>query len=313
VVAFDRAVARGDEASLEEAVSLYRGPLLEGCQEEWLFQERRLREEACLEALETLAAGALDRGEGGMAEGYLRRAVALDPLRETAQRALMQALAAAGNYAAVLQSYRDLRQRLHQELNAEPDPETQALFQHLRAGARGKAAKGAGGRVQSLEPASPELCTLPPAPPLPVGTVTFLLTDIEGSTRFWEEQPEAMRQALARHDALAASIIGQNGGTLLKRRGEGDSLFAVFAQATHALAAATAFQQALICEAWPTLTPLRVRMALHTGEADHQEEDYYGPTVNRCARLRGAAHGGQVLLSQATRSLVREELPEGAR
>src|SRR5688500_17569436 len=146
---------------------------------------------------------------------------------------------------------------------------------------------------------------------LPTGTVTFLLTDIEGSTRLWEEQPEAMRQALARHDALAASVIDEHGGTLLKRRGEGDSLFAVFARATDALAAATARQQALVHEPWLTPTPLRVRMALHTGEADQQEDDYFGPAVNRCARLRAAAHGGQVLLSQATQALVREELPEG--
>src|SRR5438552_2401685 len=103
---------------------------------------------------------------------------------------------------------------------------------------------------------------------LPTGTVTFLFTDIEGSTRLWEQHPEAMRAALARHDALAAAVIEQHAGTLVKSRGEGDSLFAVFARPTDALAAACALQQALLVEPWPAQTPLRVRVALHTGEAD---------------------------------------------
>jgi DNA-binding SARP family transcriptional activator len=103
VVAFDAAIAEGDEAALGRAVSLYRGPLLEECAEEWAFHERQAREQACLTALETLSAGALSRGDPAAAEHYLRRAVALDPLRETAQRGLLQALAAGGNYAAATQ------------------------------------------------------------------------------------------------------------------------------------------------------------------------------------------------------------------
>src|SRR5207247_619569 len=106
------------------------------------------------------------------------------------------------------------------------------------------------------------------------GTVTFLFTDIEGSTRLWEEHPEAMRAALARHDALAAADIAEHGGTLLKSRGEGDSLFAVFARASEAVSAACALQRAFLTEPWPTPTPLRVRIALHTGEAELREGDY---------------------------------------
>jgi predicted ATPase/class 3 adenylate cyclase len=147
----------------------------------------------------------------------------------------------------------------------------------------------------------------------PTGTVTFLFTDIEGSTRLWEQQPEAMSAALARHDPLAAALIAQHRGTLLKSRGEGDSLFAVFASATDAVAAACALQQAFLSETWPAETPLRVRMALHTGEAEQRTGDYYGPAVNRCARLRAIAHGGQVLLSLATEELVLETLPTEAR
>src|SRR5262249_6094647 len=122
VVAFDQAIARGGDAALEEAVALYRGPLLEGCAEEWAFQERQAREQAYLAALETLAGRALQRGDLPTAERDLRRAAGVDPLRESAQRALMQTLAAGGNYTAAVQVYQELRRRLHQELNTEPDP-----------------------------------------------------------------------------------------------------------------------------------------------------------------------------------------------
>ena len=146
----------------------------------------------------------------------------------------------------------------------------------------------------------------------PTGTITFLFTDVERSARLWERSPEAMRAALTRHDALAADLVGAHDGLLIKSRGEGDSLFAVFASAPDAVRAACMLQQALAVEAWPTETPLRVRMALHTGEADLRERDYYGVAVNRCARLRSLADGGQILLSSLTRSLVHEALPEGA-
>jgi predicted ATPase/class 3 adenylate cyclase len=148
-------------------------------------------------------------------------------------------------------------------------------------------------------------------PGLPTGTVTFLFTDVEGSTRLWEQYPAEMRLATARHDALVAEIVGANAGVLVRPRGEGDSRFAVFARASDAVAAAVALQQALTSEAWSRPAPLRVRMALHTGEAELRDGDYYGPAVNRCARLRAIAHGGQVLLSQTTHDLVRPALPEG--
>jgi predicted ATPase/class 3 adenylate cyclase len=148
-------------------------------------------------------------------------------------------------------------------------------------------------------------------PDLPTGTVTFLFTDVEGSTRLWEQHPAAMKAATARHDALVEEAVMRHGGTVVRPRGEGDSRFAVFARATDAVTAAAALQVALTAEEWPTPAPLLVRMALHTGEADLREGDYYGSAVNRCARLRGIAHGGQVLLSQPTYDLVRDALPGG--
>src|SRR5919202_3834433 len=147
---------------------------------------------------------------------------------------------------------------------------------------------------------------------LPTGTVTFLFTDIEGSTALWEQHPTAMRHALVRHDVLVEQLVAAHQGQVVRPRGEGDSRFAVFARATDAVAAAAALQQAFYAEPWPTSTPLRVRMALHTGEADLRDGDYYGTAVNRCARLRAAAHGGQTLLSAVTQELVRDQLPAGA-
>jgi len=144
---------------------------------------------------------------------------------------------------------------------------------------------------------------------LPTGTVTFLFTDIEGSTQLWERYPDQARAALARHDQIVEEIVHQQGGILVRPRGEGDSRFAVFSRATDAMLAAAAIQQSLHTEPWPTPAPLQVRVALHTGEADLREGDYYGSAVNRCARLRSIAHGGQTLLSQATYDLVRYTLP----
>jgi DNA-binding SARP family transcriptional activator len=136
LLVFDQAISCGGIRALEQAVALYRGPLLEGCAEPWAFQERQAREQAYLGALETLARHAEETGDPAAAERYLRRAVAADPLRESTQRTLMQALAEGGNYAAALVSYRELRLLLHREVNAEPDPETRALFEQIRTEAR---------------------------------------------------------------------------------------------------------------------------------------------------------------------------------
>src|SRR5262249_31915818 len=116
---------------------------------------------------------------------------------------------------------------------------------------------------------------------------------------------------LARHSALITAAIDQRGGVVVKQQGEGDSLFAVFARPTDAIAAAAALQQALVAEPWPAETPLRVRVGLHSGEAELRDGDYLGPGLTGCARLRAAAHGGQVLLSAATQDLVQDGLPAG--
>ncbi len=143
----------------------------------------------------------------------------------------------------------------------------------------------------------------------PTGTATFLFTDIEGSTKLWEQHPDAMHQALARHDALVYQAIGANGGHVFTTAG--DAFCAAFATASAALVGALSAQRALLAEAWGETGPLGVRMALHTGEAELRQEQYFGPPLNRCATLLSAGHGGQILLSLAAAELVRDELPEG--
>jgi len=143
---------------------------------------------------------------------------------------------------------------------------------------------------------------------LPLGTVTFLFTDIEGSTRLWEDHPEEMSAALARHDTLQRDLLQQHNGHIFKT--VGDAFCAAFHTAPEALEAALSLQLALVTEPWPEPTPLKVRIALHTGAAESRDNDYFGPPLNRISRLLAACHGEQVLLSAATQELVRDVLPE---
>ncbi|MGA7270406.1 MAG: adenylate/guanylate cyclase domain-containing protein, partial [Acidimicrobiia bacterium] len=147
---------------------------------------------------------------------------------------------------------------------------------------------------------------------LPDGVVTFLFTDVEGSTRLWEEAPDSMMSALRRHDIEVEAAAQAHNGLAVRPRGEGDSRFLVFRNAVEAVAAAADLQCRLAGVDWDTPRPLRVRAALHTGIAELQLGDYYGSAVNRAARLRGIAHGGQTLMSGSTWELVREHpLPRG--
>lgn len=141
-------------------------------------------------------------------------------------------------------------------------------------------------------------------------TATFLMTDIAGSTRLWEEQRDAMVLALAVHDALLRAAVEEAGGTVFKTTGDG--LLAAFERPGAALRAALAGQRALQDHAWPTSAPLRVRMAIHAGDAEFRNDDYFGPSLNRVARVLAIGHGGQVLVSSAAAALVADDLPTGA-
>jgi class 3 adenylate cyclase len=144
------------------------------------------------------------------------------------------------------------------------------------------------------------------------GTITFLFTDIEGSTKLWEQHPEGMKAALARHDALLSEVIAAHDGRVVKTLGDG--IHAAFDAAGKGVAAALAAQRALLADVWEEIKPqvVRVRMALHTCEAEARVGDYYGPGLNRAARLMSIFDGGQTLLSAITADLVRNQLPMGA-
>ena len=144
-------------------------------------------------------------------------------------------------------------------------------------------------------------------PALPTGTVAFLFTDIEGSTALWERDPVAMRAAVERHVAILDAAIVANIGVHYKT--VGDAMQAAFPTASAALAAAVEAQRALTAEPWPETGPLRVRMAIHVGEATPRDGDYLAPALNRLARLLTAGYGGQILLTAAAEALSRGALP----
>jgi predicted ATPase/class 3 adenylate cyclase len=141
----------------------------------------------------------------------------------------------------------------------------------------------------------------------PTGNITFLFTDIERSSQLWEQHPQAMGRALARHDAIMQSVFQEHEGYVFKTIG--DAFCVAFSDATRAVLASLAVQRELAAEAWEETGPLRVRMALHSGETDERDGDYFGRPLNRVARLLAAGHGGQTLLSRVTAERVREKLP----
>ncbi len=138
---------------------------------------------------------------------------------------------------------------------------------------------------------------------------TFLLTDIEGSTRLWEDHAAAMGAALAIHDRLLRGAVEGVGGTVVKTTGDG--LMAVFGGTAAGIAAATAAQRALRDTAWGETGPLRVRMALHAGVAESRDGDFFGPALNRTARILAIGHGGQILVSALAAALGQDALPPG--
>jgi predicted ATPase/class 3 adenylate cyclase len=160
----------------------------------------------------------------------------------------------------------------------------------------------------------PGLDRIPYAPDdvdaLPTGTVTFLFTDIEGSTRMLQALGDRWPAVLEDHNRLLRAAIREAGGIDL--RTEGDAFFAVFRSAPSAVTAAVVGQHAMAAHSWPTEAPLRVRMGVHTGEGTVGGDDYVGLDVHRAARIAAAAHGGQVLVSSATAELVGPALPDGA-
>src|SRR6202046_1044644 len=143
----------------------------------------------------------------------------------------------------------------------------------------------------------------------PSGTVTLLFTDVEGSTRLWDAERDAMAAALRRHDEILRDAIEQAGGYVFKT--VGDSFCAAFSAARAGLDAALTAQRSLAAQSWPTSRPIVVRMGLHAGVCEERDGDYFGPAVNRAARLLAVASGGQVLVSGGAGGLRSDGLPHG--
>ena len=138
--------------------------------------------------------------------------------------------------------------------------------------------------------------------------MTFLFTEVEGSTRLWDESPDVMRHAMPRHDELLRDAVESHGGFIVKNRGDG--FHAVFATAHDAVTAAVVAQRALLADDWNIAETVRVRMGIHTGEAEVRDGDYSGGAVNRAERLMSVAHGGQIVVSAATEELLHDALPD---
>ena len=289
------AAAAGDTgqavACFEEALALWRGiPELPDGRRGTSEKTRWIEGHAAL--VEDRADALLATGRAAEIIGELEAAVADAPLRERRWGQLMLALYRAGRQGEALGAYQRARALLADELGVDPGPE-------LR-------------RLEAAIVAQDAALEAPAAQHLPSVTraVTFLLTDIEGSTAAWEADADAMAVALARHDELVEQVVTSRGGRLIKTRGEGDATFSVFERPSAAAAAAIELQEAIVHEPWALREPMRIRVALHTGEVELRDGDYFGRAVNRAARLRSLAAGGQILCSGATAELVIDSLPD---
>jgi len=299
-VAFDAAASYWfDVAQLEQSpssderlndltrqVGLYKGELLPGFYDDWVLLERGRVEQVFELKMQQLVellvqqerwTAALEWGERWIAQGHTP---------EPAYRALMLAHAALGNPSQVTLNYERCIHALQNELGVEPSEETRVLYEHLLKGAQ-----------------------LHYSPAQPTATVTFLFTDIEGSTRLLEKLREQYARVLhEHHEILRAAVQKWNGREI---DAQGDAFFVAFARASDAVACAVEAQRALYSHNWNNGEAVRVRMGLHTGEPLMATTGYIGMDVHRAARIGDAGHGGQVLLSHTTRALVGAELPDG--
>ena len=289
------AAAAGDTsqavARFEEALALWRGiPELPDGRRGTSEKTRWIEGHSAL--VEDRADALLATGRAAEVVGDLEAAVADAPLRERRWGQLMLALYRAGRQGEALGAFQRARALLADELGVDPGTELRRLEGAIVA------------QDASLDIAvAQHLASVTRA-------VTFLLTDIEGSTAAWEANAAAMALALARHDQLVEQVVTSRGGRLIKTRGEGDATFSVFERPSAAASAAIELQDAVFHEPWVLRDPLRIRIALHTGEVELRDGDYFGRAVNRVARLRSLAEGGQILCSGATAELVIDSLSD---
>jgi predicted ATPase/DNA-binding SARP family transcriptional activator len=321
IAEFETALQAADQATsaveraerLGDAIGLYRGELLPGYYEEWLLPERERLADAFFQAVADLVAMQEQTGDLAAAIRWARRAVAVDPLREDSHASLIRLLGASGQTEAAQRQYRELERLLEAHLGETPSAETRVLLdqrpttndqrpttnnQRPTTNDRDAPVRGPFAQPPRAHAASSTL---------PTGTVTFLMTDIEGSTTLWQRLGEAFRATLASHHEHLRQAFGAHGGHEVKELGDG--FLVVFSRAGDALAAAVAAQQAI--DTALSDVPLRVRMALHTGDVQPEEGDYHGFVIHHAQRLLAAGHGGQILCSDVTAALLRGDLRPG--
>ena len=262
--------------ALTEALALWHGKTLEEFADEpWAHATATRLDELRAVATEDLAEASIESGRAADAVVLLEAHVPEQPYRERPIALLMRALAESGRTTEALRAFQRFRATLRADIGIEPT----SSLRELEAGLLG-----------GLDPEREVVASSPLR--LPDGTVTFLFTDIEGSTERWQRDEVAMSAALAIHDAIIRSVVDTHGGVVFKHTGDG--VCAVFTSAPAAVAAAIDVQQQLT---------MPVRIGIHTGEAELRDGDYFGPTMNRTARVMDAGHGGQVLVSSSTASL----------
>ena len=283
--AFEELVAAGRP---DEAVALYRGDLLSGLDEDWVIVARDEWRERVAGVVGELAAAAEAAGDWAAAIAHTRRVVALDPLGEEGQRALIRRLGRSGDRAAALAAYNRYAERLRTELRIAPSPATRALVEELRGGADEPA------------PAAVEA----PARAAASGTVTLLFTDLVGSTELLGELGDDEAERLRKvHFGLLRDVALSHAGQEVKSLGDG--LMVAFGSSLDAAACAVGIQQAVDRHNRQIGSDrLRVRVGLNVGEPIRDEDDYFGTPVVVAKRLCDSAEGGQILASDLVRLLI---------
>jgi len=277
-----------DIQSLTSSLSLYQGELLPGFYDDWVVLERERLRTLFESKMEQLVDKLVDMERWTTVQEQCERWLALGQAPEPAYRALMLSYNARGDMAKVSSIYQRCAEDLQDQFGVEPSAETHALFNGLLKGAKVPR------RIMSAQPS---------------GTVTFLFTDIQGSTRLLDKLGDQYATSLAEHHRILRAAIQKWKGTEMDT--QGDAFFITFTRALNAVQCAAEAQRELSRHTWLLDEPIRVRMGLHTGEPLIASTGYVGMDVHRAARIGDAGHGGQVLLSQTTRDLVMQDLPPG--
>jgi predicted ATPase/DNA-binding SARP family transcriptional activator len=320
-LAFEAASRRGDEAlaagrnadaadAAAEALGWWRGDeALAGYAEHSFAAWRAAQlDERRLATIECGVEARLALGQHRELVAELTDLAERQPLRESLWGHLIVALYRSGRQADALRAYERVRVTLRQELGLNPRAELARLEERILA--QDPALDWVPPAGNGAAPAATPSGTAAGPPGTPAGTlITFLFTDVEASTARWVRDPDAMASALRAHDSLVRGAIEHRGGVVFGHPGDG--FCAAFDRVGDAVTAALDAQLGLAGAGWEGHDPLDVRMAIHTGNAELREGNYFGATVNRVARLRDAAHGGQILVSATARELVAEALPGG--